>query len=93
MKITRLDVYLLRSLSQERPHWTSLFIVPSANEILVRLQTDEGVEGIGLATSYTPFDFAIKAFQSGIGDLIVGEDPLAPERNAWRARRGGLVKR
>lgn len=80
MKITRLDVYLLRSLSQERPHWTSLFIVPSANEILVRLQTDEGVEGIGLATSYTPFDFAIKAFQSGIGDLIVGEDPLAPER-------------
>jgi D-galactarolactone cycloisomerase len=80
MKITRLDVYLLRALSQERPHWTSLFIVPSANEILVRLQTDEGVEGFGLATSYTPFDFAIKAFQSGIGDLIVGEDPLAPER-------------
>jgi len=80
MKITKIDVYLLRAISEQRPHWTSLFIVPSANEILIRVHTDEGVEGFGLATNYTPFDFAIKAFKSGIADLIVGEDPLAPER-------------
>jgi L-alanine-DL-glutamate epimerase-like enolase superfamily enzyme len=80
VKITKLDVFTLRAPPQERPHWTSHFIVPTANEILVRLQTDEGIEGIGLATSYTPIDFAIKAFKSGLGDVIVGEDPLAPER-------------
>ncbi|HSN41706.1 MAG TPA: mandelate racemase/muconate lactonizing enzyme family protein, partial [Burkholderiales bacterium] len=49
-------------------------------EILVRMQTDAGVEGIGIATSYTPIEAAIKAFNSGIAGLIVGADPLAPER-------------
>src|SRR5439155_1091152 len=51
-----------------------------AREILVRMQTDEGIEGIGLATSYTPIEAAIHAFRSGIGELIVGADPLAPEQ-------------
>jgi len=46
----------------------------------VRLQTDEGVEGIGLATSYTPIEAAIHAFRSGIGELIIGADALAPEQ-------------
>ncbi len=80
MKITALQVYVLRAPDTGRPHWVSHFIVPKANEILVRLQTDEGIEGIGLATSYTPIEAAIHAFRSGIGELIVGADPLAPER-------------
>ena len=80
MKITKLQVYVLRAPDTARPHWVSHFIVPKANEILVRLQTDEGVEGIGLATSYTPIEAAIHAFRSGIGELIVGADPLAPEK-------------
>jgi D-galactarolactone cycloisomerase len=80
MKITNLQVYILRAPDTGRPHWVSHFIVPKANEILVRLQTDEGVEGIGLATSYTPIEAAIHAFRSGIGELIVGADPLAPEQ-------------
>jgi len=58
----------------------SHFIVPKANEILVRLQTDEGLEGIGIATSYTPIEAAIHALRTGIAELIVGADPLAPER-------------
>ena len=40
MKINRLEVYALRAPAPERPHWTSHFIVPTANEILVRLYTD-----------------------------------------------------
>ena len=80
MKITKLQVYILRAPDTGRPHWVSHFIVPKANEILVRLQTDDGVEGIGLATSYTPIEAAIHAFRSGIGELIVGADPLAPEQ-------------
>ncbi len=80
MKITKLDVYILRAPDTGRPHWVSNFIVPRANEILVRMHTDEGVEGIGIATSYTPIEAAINAFKSGIADLVIGADPLAPER-------------
>jgi len=80
MKITKLDVYILRAPDTGRPHWVSHFVVPKANEILVRMHTDEGVQGIGIATSYTPIEAAVKAIRSGIADLVVGEDPLAPER-------------
>lgn len=80
MKITKLDVYILRAPDTGRPHWVSNFIVPRANEILVRMHTDEGLEGIGIATSYTPIEAAIAAFRSGIADLVVGMDPLAPEQ-------------
>ena len=80
MKITKLDIYILRAPDTGRPHWVSNFIVPRANEILVRMHTDQGVEGVGIATSYTPIEAAIKAFKTGIADLVVGEDPLAPER-------------
>ena len=80
MKIDRLEVTILRAPDEGRPHWVSNFIVPRANEILVRLHTDEGLEGFGLATSYTPIEAPIQAFRSGIGDSIVGSDALAPER-------------
>jgi len=80
MKITKLDVYILRAPDSGRPHWVSHFVVPKANEILVRMHTDAGLEGIGIATSYTPIEAAIHAFRSGITEQIVGADPLAPER-------------
>src|SRR5262245_37522805 len=80
MKITSLEVHILRAPDTGRPHWVSHFIVPKANEILVRLQTDEGLEGIGIPTSYTAIEAAIKAVRSGSGELVVGADPLAPER-------------
>jgi len=80
VKITALDVYILRAPDTGRPHWVSNFIVPRANEILVRMHTDQGVEGIGIATSYTPIEAAISAFKSGIAELVVGADPLAPEQ-------------
>jgi len=80
MKITELDVHVLRAADEGRPHWVSHFVVPRANEILVRMRTDAGLEGIGLATSYTPIEAAIKAFRTGIAELIIGQDALAPER-------------
>jgi L-alanine-DL-glutamate epimerase-like enolase superfamily enzyme len=79
MKITRLEAYVLRAPDDGRPHWVSHFIVPKANEILVRLHTDQGITGIGIATSYTPIEAAIHALKSGIADRVVGADPLAPE--------------
>ena len=79
MKITRLEAHVLRAPDERRPHWVSHFVVPRANEILVRLHTDSGIEGIGIATSYTPIEAAIHALKSGIAEQAVGADPLAPE--------------
>ncbi|MSQ60112.1 MAG: mandelate racemase/muconate lactonizing enzyme family protein [Betaproteobacteria bacterium] len=80
MKVTKLEIYILRAPDTGRPHWVSNFIVPRANEILVKMHTGEGITGIGIATSYTPIEAAIHAFRSGIGELIVGADPTAPEQ-------------
>ncbi len=82
MKISSLEVHILRAPDEGRPHWVSHFVVPKASEVLVRIRTDEGIEGIGIATSYTPIEAAIHAFGSGIAEYIVGRDPLAPERIA-----------
>ena len=80
MKITGVRVYALRAPDSGRPHWVSHFVVPTANELLVMLETDEGVEGIGMSTSYTNLEPMVQAFRSGIGEMIVGADPLLPEK-------------
>ena len=80
MKITNLEVFILRGPDTDRPHWVSNFIVPTANEVLIRLHTNEGVDGFGLATSYTNIEPIINAFQNGIGEHIIGKNPLAPEQ-------------
>jgi L-alanine-DL-glutamate epimerase-like enolase superfamily enzyme len=80
MKIAGLEVFVLSAPDTDRPHWVSHFSVASANEILVRMRTSEGVEGFGLATSYASAEPIIQAFRNGIGEQILGMDPLAPER-------------
>ena len=80
VKITEIEVHILSVESGDRPHWVSHFIVPLANEILVRIRTDEGQQGFGVATSYTPIDAVERAVNSGIADFAIGADPLAPER-------------
>ena len=78
--IRAIEVYALRGLPVSRPHWTAHFVVPAGNEILVKLTTEDGVEGIGLATSYTSLDPLIAPWQTGFADQIQGEDARAPER-------------
>ena len=80
IKITNIDVFILKGPKEKRPHWVSNFIVPTANEILLRLRTNDGIEGFGLATSYTNAEPIINAFRSGITEYIIGANPLAPER-------------
>ncbi|MDE0022959.1 MAG: hypothetical protein OXP69_00955, partial [Spirochaetaceae bacterium] len=71
MKIRSVEAYILRAPEGGRPHWVSHFTVPKANELLVVLRTDDGIDGIGLATSYTPIEAVIHAIRGGICDLIV----------------------
>jgi len=80
VKIAQVEVHLLSAPDDGRAYWVSTFPVPRANELLVRIRTVDGIEGFGMATSYVSPDPFIQAFKSGIGDLIVGADPTAPER-------------
>ncbi|MBM08464.1 MAG: mandelate racemase [Magnetovibrio sp.] len=78
--ITSFEVFLLKGPKDTRPHWVSNFIVPTANEVLIRLKTNDGVEGFGLATSYTNADPILHVCKSGISDYLIGANPLTPEK-------------
>lgn len=80
MRITSLRAHVLRDPHPGEAHWVSHFKVPHANEILIELQTDEGIEGFGLATSYTSTDPLVHTLTSGLTEFIIGADPLAPEQ-------------
>jgi L-alanine-DL-glutamate epimerase-like enolase superfamily enzyme len=79
-KIVALEVFFLRAPAIGRPHWVSHFSVATASEILVRMRTNDGVEGFGLATSYASAEPIVQAFRAGVGEQVLGMDPLAPER-------------
>jgi L-alanine-DL-glutamate epimerase-like enolase superfamily enzyme len=78
--ITEIEFCVLKAPNETRPHWVSLFKVPSANELLVRIRTSDGIEGFGLATSYTDIAPLVNVVKSGIADEIMGMDALAPEQ-------------
>ena len=79
-KIKEIEFSILTTPDEKRPHWVSLFKVPSANELLVRMKTDDGVEGFGLATSYTDITPLVNVVKGGLSDEILGMDALSPER-------------
>ena len=85
LRITAVEVWALRGPQIERPHWTAFFPVPTGNELLVRLHTNDPTlePGIGLATSYTDLAPLLKPFQQTRYNLaeqhILGRDPLRPE--------------
>ncbi len=78
--IDNLEVYVLNNPNEVKPHWVSHFIVPTANELLIKIKTKDGNSGFGLATSYTDIAPIIKPFSNGLQDLIIGEDPFCPEK-------------
>ena len=78
--IDSLEVYVLNNPDEVKPHWVSHFIVPTANELLIKIKTKDGYSGFGLATSYTDIAPIIKPFSNGLQDLIIGEDPFCPEK-------------
>ena len=78
--ITHVDFHVLQTAPEKRPHWVSLFKVPNANELLVRLRTSDGIEGFGLATSYTDISPIARVLKDGFAEQIIGMDAHAPER-------------
>ena len=78
--IDGVEVYVLNNPKDVKPHWVSHFIVPTANELLIKIKTNNGNSGFGVATSYTDIKPIIKPFTNGLQNLIIGEDPFCPEK-------------
>ena len=78
--IVEIEFYVLSAPAETRPHWVSLFKVPTANELLVRMKSSDGVEGFGLGTSYTDISPIANVIKDGLAQQIIGMDPLAPEQ-------------
>ncbi len=80
MKITSVEVHVLSAPQPEREFWVSLRPVLSVNELVVKIGTDEGLTGVGLGTAVASVRAAAEVFQKGFGEVVMGEDPLRPER-------------
>ena len=80
MKITDVEAYMLTGPPEERGHWVSHYPVHQANELLIRIKTDDGLEGFGLGSSRLLIKGAAEMFNEGLKEITIGEDALAPER-------------
>lgn len=94
MKITKIELIYLTKPLKER-FWMALSpiggINPTAERIIVKVYTDQGVIGIGEGRST-----GLSVLRKGFGDLLIGEDPFQVEHvwqkmfNVTISRQGAL---
>ena len=78
--IDNIEAFILIGPDESRPHWVSHFIVPTANELLVKVKTKEGIEGFGICTVYADINPIINTIKSGFLEQIIGMDATSPEK-------------
>ena len=89
MKITAINVTLMRI---PRPGGQA----PSRNWIFVRVETDEGIQGVGEATTEYHEQAVVAMIESHFAPLLIGQDPTRIT-HAWQQMqrffwwRGGVV--
>jgi L-alanine-DL-glutamate epimerase-like enolase superfamily enzyme len=80
MKITGIEAFAI-AVPVQASFWTSLQPMgggKAVTELIVKLQTDEGLTGLGEGHGGPPLA-AAKLIQSELQALLTGEDPLRPE--------------
>ena len=78
--IESIEVHILKGTDEKRPHWVSHFIVPTANELLIKIKTNQGLEGFGISTNYSNINPLIEVFKTDFINLIIGMDATFPEK-------------
>ena len=86
MKIQHIKVNFVR-LPLEEPLVGAPYMIGMLREFFtVRVQTDEGIEGIGVTTFAGKLPRSLHAALEELGEVIKGEDPLRVEQVAARMR-------
>ena len=73
--INSLEIYTLSNPDDVKPHWVSHFIVPTANELLIKIKNKNGNSGFGCNNWETPgaglqFGAAIKHLRNGRREIL-----------------------
>jgi L-alanine-DL-glutamate epimerase-like enolase superfamily enzyme len=80
LKITDVEIYLF-DLPLTSPFRIAIGEMTAANDLLVRVRTDQGVIGLGEACPFPPITGETQATNAAaamaIRDMIIGKDPLA----------------
>jgi len=80
LKITGVEIYLF-DIALTSPFRIAIGVMNAANDLLVRVRTDQGLVGLGEACPFPPITGETQATNAAaaraIRDMIVGQDPLA----------------
>ncbi len=80
LKITDVEIYLF-DIALTSPFRIAIGVMNAANNVLVRVRTDQGLVGLGEACPFPPITGETQATNAAaaraIRDMIVGKDPLA----------------
>ncbi len=80
LKITDVEIYLF-DIGLTSPFRIAIGVMNAANDVLVRVRTDQGIVGLGEACPFPPITGETQATNvaaaKAIRDMIVGKDPLA----------------
>ena len=79
-----------RASPPARPHWVTHFSVATANEILVRLRTSDGVEGLGPPRAMLSAEPVVRAFRAGVAEQIPRHGPAGARAVAREDARADL---
>jgi L-alanine-DL-glutamate epimerase-like enolase superfamily enzyme len=98
VRIQDMSVHAL-AVPMEKPIFTWRFYIPDVYLVFVRLQTDEGHEGLGYgAVLNKKFAPALVSLLEELRDVVVGQDPTLPEAlfkrtsvAAYKAGPGGIA--
>ena len=78
MKITKIETFTLRiPLGKER-FFSSQCAFPERNSLLVRIQTDSGIDGWGEGGQYGPPQPVASCINDILAPMLIGREPLQP---------------
>ena len=98
MKITKMRTEVYR-WKRNKPIRNGMYTYAEAGLNVVKLETDEGIEGIGLGGGMTDDGAVFQAIGAQFAPVVVGQDPLANEKiwsDLWQPKligRRGLTTR
>jgi len=82
MRIKGIDIYYF-DIPLEQPFKIAIGTMPAANNVLVRVHTDEGITGLGESCPFPPITGETQATNVAVArnlrDMLLGQDPLAIE--------------